>query len=1214
MLDDSLIKVLWYVAPIVMAARVNMPAGISYPIQDIVFDGVTTGTYTDCVADMFFTLGSAAGKDDYGRGRLRAAPTVNTLKVGRSSQGVEDGQLTVVDNAYISVFEDFRVHSKIPYIKNFVEYKDTDIPVGDLTEEPVPVANCGPDYARSIDPDTETITVFLDGRSSYAVADGATLTTFAWDLKGGTPLFGATTADDHLYVEYDPGTYFPALTVTDSNGKTHTARCFILADDPDDSLCVEGMQVQNITRNRQGGTMRLRTLIDLPRASFPDGAKVIAWKDIDASPETRQHILFTGWHQTDDASVRSLETHLQRETTFVCVDVAGRLDSLPGFHQRLELPDDDEITWGHMPAPNMDKFIHYLSHWHSTAPGVADLFLSGTGEDYRFVIFDSAGATLFEQLNRQANRIAHYFGANELGQLVVTVDQMLLNAADRTEEIQGSFIEQWWSELEFNYQRPPRVHTLHGSAVLTQEDYIIDDNGKKTILTAFAIAPGTTPGQGGQESTVGEELARDAQELYDRTGHRLARANARYGPLTISPTLGFATAISPARGVWVELQTSAQTAPQRGLDFTTIRALPLEVSNDYSYSETGTQVRVRIRVERETVGLPALAEVRTPAVPVGEQPTLPTTPPDFGLRDGQELVAGIGLDGYVYRTEDFQTDSGSGGPTWDRVDTGISEVLYSFVVDPFSPAYIEGAGAVNGWIATETDIYRVDDLFDTVDVTSVLTFAESADAASFHWRSIQASFGRFFAEEAENPWLLCVSYYGDTVGHEGTWATFSQDAGATWSTEVQITAYADSAIPTRFAPIGVYTSPKTPGLAYAAAYSAPADDPAHPLPMWHTWAGASGNTLQDTVLGASVSYNDFISATNGAGPLSKTTRITLSPPKDAVRVEVTVSWEGIHTKTGGLSSNTSDIDDRGGVTGVTRTGSENYTAPPNNGTTSGTFSETFTLTSGTDWPRNRELAEATPPTTPGIVVGWNMQAVADSSAGQTNTAEVRMTVVVTEIELDGGIIYTPSPTAAAIYRSTDWGAVWAEVTSGAGYMTPGDALAGSIHLPWEGNDDEELAYHGSASFLTTRQFRLLQSVAGVVTDISPTDGGVSFGPNKYGFSVRCFDSNRQFLLLAGIGNSTSSDPDEDEHAVFYSSDYGSSWDEIVAPIADSAGMSGRPAFEAAFSGDDPATLWVWGPPEYISYSVDSGATLDDRAGNLSSFSPGAWIGIAGGPI
>ena len=77
------------------------------PSPTITFDGVTTGAYTDVAADMTLLLGSSAGADDYGRVRVQNVATSTTIPIPRTSAGIEDGQLTIVDNAYITVLDRF---------------------------------------------------------------------------------------------------------------------------------------------------------------------------------------------------------------------------------------------------------------------------------------------------------------------------------------------------------------------------------------------------------------------------------------------------------------------------------------------------------------------------------------------------------------------------------------------------------------------------------------------------------------------------------------------------------------------------------------------------------------------------------------------------------------------------------------------------------------------------------------------------------------------------------------------------------------------------------------------------------------------------------------------------------------------------------------------------------------------------------------------------
>jgi hypothetical protein len=601
-------------------------------------------------------------------------------------------------------------------------------------------------------------------------------------------------------------------------------------------------------------------------------------------------------------------------------------------------------------------------------------------------------------------------------------------------------------------------------------------------------------------------------------------------------------------------------------------------------------------LELETEGAPAVTHI-----PEGSTTVVPDPipPPDFGLITGQELVAGIGKF-KVYRTEDFQTPSGSGGPTWDAVDlTGADEIL-TWVVDPFSPGYINGSGSIDGWLATATKIYRVEDLFGTPSVTTEVTFANTAS-----WRTIQASFGTYFFEGL-NPWLVCISYYGSTGGHTGTWATYSMDGGATWATEVQVSAFYDSG--SYVSPIGLYCSPKTPGLAYTAAHIATAnpgvthgfvstdwgatwtemtatEDAIEILPAFGEWPHDDDITYD--YLGAATSATISRTSTNTGGAIvTDYDVLVIHPPADAVRLEVTVAWSNISTSTGGLGSQGSGLDITNG-TGVSRTGSSNYTqATINGGELSGTFDLTFTFPVGvSDWPVNRELVEITPPSGRSGT-RFRIRPATDASPGNTRTVTETITVTITEIELDDGTIYTPAAP---------------------GILLPIHGSAGDLHLPWEDNAAEDIFYYGSLSRSANRLFDLKKAVAGVLTSVSPNDGTRDYGPNFGQFAIRAHDSDRQKMLLAGTGNETTASSANDRQAVYKSSNAGTSWTNIVAAATSTE------VYQAAFGGDDSNIIFVWGPPSYIKYSSNFGTSLDDRSGNLSALSATHLVGIAGGP-
>jgi hypothetical protein len=671
---------------------------------------------------------------------------------------------------------------------------------------------------------------------------------------------------------------------------------------------------------------------------------------------------------------------------------------------------------------------------------------------------------------------------------------------------------------------------------------------------------------------------------------------------------------------WVNLTVTAETAAQRGLTFTNVRTQCKEINVRYSDSGTGLVRSMTFTLEIETSGLPAET-----VVPPGTPPppgSLETVPPDFGLVTGQEQVAGVDLDGYVYRTSDFQTVSGSGGPTWDRVDMGIAETLYSFVVDPFSPGYIDGAGTIDGWVATEDAIYRVADLFGSVTVTEVYTFATSAVAASFHWRSIQASFGAYFGAD-DNPWLLCISYYGDTGGHTGTWATYSIDGGVTWATEVQVSAYYATSL-TAANPIGVYASPKTPGLAYTAAYIDPAEvvpggdttdgymstdwgatwtrltqtvaeDPDRPNPIWWSYSERQGYRPVAGSYGAidaSYLYNELGAASYANLQEDHPVwRFYVIPPPNTKRLVIKGVWVAeaeTESPTLGIFQFINNWSN--GLTGEFTT-LQSYTPITlvRNTPVFAQFTVELSMAdfATEDWPTNLDnVSEANIGGAPAL----SGQTQATQAGGASVSVVANLSMWVDEVELDDGTIYTP--------------------TDSPGLIQPGNAQAGSIHLPWPDNATEQIAYYGRTvrDYDGVPSFMLMRNVgATTATLISPVSGAYRFGVNHYGFAIRTHDSNRQYALLAGIDNTNLNNVQTRRYGVWISADEGDSWTQVVAPA------TGTRPYEAAFGGDSEQILFIFGPPGYISYSSNMGSSVDSRAGNLSSFSPSGYIGIAGGP-
>lgn len=784
------LRVYLHVPTAIFRARVNMST-ITYPVTALVFDGVTVGAFGDIQTDQTLLLGSASGLDDLGRVRVQNVATSTTIPVGRVSQGYEDGTLQIVDNAYITVLEDFRVWAKLPFFSTAtgIDHKDSDIVVGDYSVEIPPVAIMGDAFADYIDPGANVITVEFDSSGSYAMADGASIAGRTWDVNDGTITVGTGTSTA-ITVTFPAGFRYVVLSVVDSNGKGHTTRRPVLAVDPAADVTIDNSKCQVTQRLTQNGqSVDIQMFANLARTSWPDGCLVMVFDGSPSASDERDNIRFVGWHQSDSWTIRATKTGLARDTVLRCVDVAGRLDTLPAFPQELVREDDPEVDeqWSLMPGLTLNKMMHYLLFWHSTALQVADFFLAATGDDYPAMSLISGGSSLYDQANSRAVSMTpdHILICGVRGQLAVIPDWMQMDVADRP-AVALLITEDDYTDIGSDYTRPPRVHVLRNSAVITSTDFITV-NGQPTVPIAFSIAPGDAFSQGTSEQQESEGLTQSQAQLNAVTGHRYARLNARFGTVRLklaSAALASGTLwqYEPASMQRAQLNIAAAYAAQRGLPFTSVNVMIKELSVRYVTTKNGTAIDAEMVVEFETSGLPAVTVIPEDVEPAPDYetppPPEPWTPPlpgdeDVYYDDIQAYVLWNSL--HVFRTWNLQ----DAPPVWELIDTGITGTIYSGQYIPVD------SNSVGMWLMTSTGIWWCADIMATTPVwTCVLTIAtvQAADATPAVG---VVQFKTMFPYWSE-PGFLCVatgpaagSSNNESYAHAYFWHTHNY--GATWT-------------------------------------------------------------------------------------------------------------------------------------------------------------------------------------------------------------------------------------------------------------------------------------------------------------------------------------------------------------------------------------------------------------------------------------------------
>jgi hypothetical protein len=689
----------------IFKARVNMVESTdTYPVANVDYDGVTLGAYTDTEFGMTVTFGTTDEGDDLGRNRLRQAANALRIRMALSSNGTNDGEVDIVDNAYITVWDDFRLWWRPPrYEPDGTEYMDYRYAVNDFNVNTPPVAIAGVGYAG-----TEG-EITLDSSESYVTTPGATIVSRTWYVGDGVYTVG-TSSSTSPTVEFPPGFRWVKLVATDSNGKVGRTRIPVRIEG-DGIGTITNFQVtsRRLTMEGQEISFAIKEAIDL--SDYPDGTLVMYWEEEYfgntqtslAGPSGREHMRFIGYLQKERTQINTLNT----TTEITCVDVAQRLRTVPSFPWIIANADDP-VGWSEMDGLNIDRYMHFLLNWMTTALEIAPFTWSGLGSTYVAMALDSNQGSPWDQVAELAEAICHKFTCDSMGQLKIVPDPMLQPVADRTAVEIVTLTPDDYVDLQYEYNREPQVGWLDSAAVKARQD-----KAKAIIVQA----PGKIPGQGPEQMTVNHRLVATGAEFRAQEGHRYARENSRYSLFTLRLLHPGYAGIEPANMEWIRVQIN----DFEGVRGRTINARFLVHEVDYSYNHQTGQVECRLTLEIETTnGVLADVYIEPDEVAVTNE-----NDPIFQPNDPEDVAANAAVvffeDGYAARTFDFDAAS----PTYTNLGQIVTDgagSLLQFEEDPFSPFYVGTGTQINGWIVGQEHIFRVEDILGAMTVTELMTF------------------------------------------------------------------------------------------------------------------------------------------------------------------------------------------------------------------------------------------------------------------------------------------------------------------------------------------------------------------------------------------------------------------------------------------------------------------------------------------------------------
>lgn len=359
-----------------LTGRVNNGA-IARGARSIAYDtGGGTG-FATITAGMTLWVGTSAGAYDVGKVRIKAI-------AGNQAAGtitIAENGIDWVDDLYLTVLWNYEIWAIPPSTRSGVFYKDYDVTYSGQNAEPPPVAIAGSHRAGELVAGSLAFTI--DGSASYAVADGAAITTYLWTVAGPAAAVITNANIATTTITYDTaGIYWLKLTVTDDNGKSQsTYRAHFVHDSGYPAY--RNVSIGSISGdwNTGGWSASLEVFGDVELSDFPDGALVVLWSenyyaDIEAYVNlwgVSNEVLMAGYIQTesdgDDLDSGDGSVSFTVNTPEAVLAKRSEMGTIS-----IEATAAPTTWYEYASWLTVGRAIHHLLKWHSTALETCDIY------------------------------------------------------------------------------------------------------------------------------------------------------------------------------------------------------------------------------------------------------------------------------------------------------------------------------------------------------------------------------------------------------------------------------------------------------------------------------------------------------------------------------------------------------------------------------------------------------------------------------------------------------------------------------------------------------------------------------------------------------------------------------------------------------------------------------------------------------------------------
>jgi hypothetical protein len=686
--------------PVIFRARLNDIAA-ARGLRVLTFDQHESITPEDVIPGVTLYVGTTADGREKGRVRVK-------------SVSWEDAEITVAENSHIAwqdndyisirkVFEPWVIYPRVTTNEagdQLEVWQDYDTVYTDQNEKYPPVAVLGPPAIRYCHDKLAGQSIGFDGSRSYAL-NGATIVDHFWNFgvydlsldNNGSPLHTHDeTPGDILFdcqMATTPNDYV-SLTVTDSNGKTHTGyrwlRVFTELDPPITKFTVESLE-GSYDEGSWRAQITVRDGSKLAPENIMDGTMVCIFADntqglpLNPNYTDRDNLLFVGWAVGE--TVR--QDGFTNDVHFEAVGTCGRMAMLESYPDTFEVPlsTAHPTKWWELDEINLDTVLYAHLKWRSNLFDITDVYLPmvaytdwhpGTPwavgpEAYRVMRQDFTQGDLYSQVNEFMQSAMGRVLSDKTGCVYCRIDPQVYPTANRADLPYYMHIEDtdWRDEITVERREMASVSQVDLGGV----HYAGGTNPESDAHPILALAPGTVPMYEGRVEKVDGLIVPGGQTFANRlAGDILGWKNNPFpaSTMTFSGKYAFVDFAPP---VWI-FWTLEPTSNKRQIGWTQARFIPRTVQ--IRIVPEGGQITVESSLEKEADGPDGVTGVYPPTEPdppTIPPPTIPIPTPPTGKRWRKNVLCATSNGPYY--TNSFVTSSASiaGVPVWRRLVGGM---------------------------------------------------------------------------------------------------------------------------------------------------------------------------------------------------------------------------------------------------------------------------------------------------------------------------------------------------------------------------------------------------------------------------------------------------------------------------------------------------------------------------------------------------------------